>query len=139
MKFRFAFSIAVLAVCAGIAWSETSSKPINDLPNGYRTIRDWAKPPGGVPWAALDGTWTTPVVIATTQHLPMVALAAWQRAAWITCVMAVGEVSEVSEIPLSPHTFQGTVTARFYCYLHPTYGWQIRVTIVFLWGIMRFH
>jgi hypothetical protein len=33
-------------------------------------------PDGGVPWATLDGTWTTPVVIATTQHLPMVALAA---------------------------------------------------------------
>jgi DNA-binding beta-propeller fold protein YncE len=29
------------------------SVPVNDLPNPYRTVRDWGKPPGGAPWAAV--------------------------------------------------------------------------------------
>ena len=47
MKTALFLTLAVLA-CA-----ETVTQPPNDLPNGYRTIRDWAKPPGGVPWAAV--------------------------------------------------------------------------------------
>lgn len=34
---------------------QTDVKPINDLPNPYRTVRDWATPPGGAPWAAVTG------------------------------------------------------------------------------------
>jgi len=30
-----------------------SVKPKNDLPNPFHTVRNWAVPPGGVPWAAV--------------------------------------------------------------------------------------
>jgi sugar lactone lactonase YvrE len=60
MTFRSAFSVAILGVCAAIAWPETNTKAPNDLPNGYRTIRDWAKPPGGVPWAAVTAVEVAP-------------------------------------------------------------------------------
>jgi DNA-binding beta-propeller fold protein YncE len=33
--------------------AQTEVTPINDLPNPYRTVRDWGKPPGGAPWAAV--------------------------------------------------------------------------------------
>ena len=42
------------------AWPETGSQPANDLPNGYRTIRDWAQPPNGVPWAAVTAVEVAP-------------------------------------------------------------------------------
>src|SRR5436189_955633 len=32
---------------------QSDVKPINDLPNPYRTVRDWARPPNGAPWAAV--------------------------------------------------------------------------------------
>ena len=44
--------VAFLAF-AGISYSQTDSPPLNDLPNPYRTVRDWAQPPGGAPWAAV--------------------------------------------------------------------------------------
>src|SRR5262245_28746275 len=43
--------VAVLAFSA-ISYSQ-SDKPLNELPNPYRTVRDWAQPPGGAPWAAV--------------------------------------------------------------------------------------
>ena len=43
--------IAIFAF-AGIAYSQADA-PLNDLPNPYRTVRDWAQPPGGAPWAAV--------------------------------------------------------------------------------------
>ena len=39
----------LLLVFAAVACAQAP----NDLPNGYRTIRDWAHPPNGVPWAAV--------------------------------------------------------------------------------------
>ena len=39
---------------------QTGIKPINDLPNPYRTVRDWAKPPGGAPWAAVTAVEPAP-------------------------------------------------------------------------------
>jgi DNA-binding beta-propeller fold protein YncE len=34
--------------------------PINDLPNPYKTTRDWARPPGGAPWAAVTAVEAAP-------------------------------------------------------------------------------
>jgi sugar lactone lactonase YvrE len=53
---RLLFTLA--SVVAAIA--ATSDKPINDLPNGYRTVRDWGKPPNGVPWAAVTAVEVAP-------------------------------------------------------------------------------
>ena len=47
---------AMVLVCAasGILFgTQADIKPINELPNPYRTVRDWGKPPGGAPWAAV--------------------------------------------------------------------------------------
>jgi hypothetical protein len=43
----------LLLILAALAFAEISTPPPNDLPSGFRTIRDWAQPPGGVPWAAV--------------------------------------------------------------------------------------
>jgi len=42
-----------LLVVTGVSYAQTAPQPNNDLPNPYRTVRDWGKPPGGVPWAAV--------------------------------------------------------------------------------------
>jgi len=42
-------ALAIVAATGTLAWqahSDTEVQPINDLPNPYRTIRDWAQPPG---------------------------------------------------------------------------------------------
>src|SRR5678815_4613508 len=47
---------ALLMVAAGsvaISSQTTSVKPLNDLPNPFHTIRDWAAPPNSIPWAAV--------------------------------------------------------------------------------------
>ena len=49
-KLRIASALLLLV---GIGYAQTEPQPINDLPNPYRTVRDWAKPPGGAPWAAV--------------------------------------------------------------------------------------
>ena len=51
---------ACAAGFAGMAFAADAGKPINDLPNGYRTVRDWAKPPNGVPWAAVTAVEVAP-------------------------------------------------------------------------------
>jgi DNA-binding beta-propeller fold protein YncE len=43
----------VSALSAALFGAQAEVKPINDLPNPYRTVRDWGKPPGGSPWAAV--------------------------------------------------------------------------------------
>jgi sugar lactone lactonase YvrE len=43
------FAAGSVAICSQTA----AVKPLNDLPNPFRTVRDWAVPPGGVPWAAV--------------------------------------------------------------------------------------
>jgi len=47
--------VMLLATIAGasVRAQTNAQQPINDLPNPYRTVRDWGKPPGGVPWAAV--------------------------------------------------------------------------------------
>ncbi len=51
--------VILAAVLSGLASAQTDIKPINDLPNPYRTIRDWAKPPTGV-WAAVTAVEPAP-------------------------------------------------------------------------------
>ena len=43
------------AAATSLAFSPQSAvlSPVNDLPNPYRTSRDWGAPPGGAPWAAV--------------------------------------------------------------------------------------
>ncbi len=33
--------------------AQANLEPVNNLPNPYRTIRDWARPPNGAKWAAV--------------------------------------------------------------------------------------
>jgi sugar lactone lactonase YvrE len=53
------FVLALVAI-ASLAYAGNNAQPPNDLPNGYRTIRDWAQPPGGVPWAAVTAVEVAP-------------------------------------------------------------------------------
>ena len=43
----------LVALLFGTFLFQTDVKPLNDLPQPYRTTRDWGKPPGGAPWAAV--------------------------------------------------------------------------------------
>lgn len=58
---KLALIIGILvALSGGTSYSQTDVKPINDLPNPYRTVRDWASPPGGVKWAAVTAVEVAP-------------------------------------------------------------------------------
>ena len=50
----------LLAIAGTTAYAQADQKPLNDLPNPYRTVRDWGKPPGGVPWAAVTAVEVSP-------------------------------------------------------------------------------
>src|SRR5512143_3931753 len=50
----------LLATVASVVCAQPAPQPINDLPNPYRTVRDWAKPPGGIPWAAVTAVEVSP-------------------------------------------------------------------------------
>lgn len=46
---------AIVAVCyisAGMAYAQSNTQPVNDLPNPYNTIEGWAKMPEGRTWGA---------------------------------------------------------------------------------------
>src|SRR5579864_7748032 len=55
-----AIRVVLLTAAALAAYAQTNPQPINDLPNPYRTVRDWGKPPGGVPWAAVTAVEVSP-------------------------------------------------------------------------------
>ncbi len=42
------------------AYGAAATEPLNDLPNPYRTVRDWAHPPDGAPWAAVTAVEAAP-------------------------------------------------------------------------------
>jgi sugar lactone lactonase YvrE len=44
--------VAVLATSAGTAYTQSDGQPINDLPNPYQTVENWAKMPEGRTWGA---------------------------------------------------------------------------------------
>jgi len=43
---------AVFATSAGTAYTQSSVQPVNDLPNPYQTVENWAKMPEGRAWGA---------------------------------------------------------------------------------------
>lgn len=44
--------VAVLATSAGLAYTQSNVQPVNDLPNPYQTVENWAKMPEGRTWGA---------------------------------------------------------------------------------------
>jgi DNA-binding beta-propeller fold protein YncE len=51
---RSTFVLALAAfACIASAFAQTSSAPRNDLPQPYRTTRDWGELPAGMKWAAV--------------------------------------------------------------------------------------
>ena len=50
----------LISILSGIGPWQTEVKPINDLPNPYRTVRDWAQPAGGAKWAAVTAVEVAP-------------------------------------------------------------------------------
>ena len=60
MNVRLLVILAATALFPLAAYSENGAQPRNDLPNGYKTIRDWAQPPNGVPWAAVTAVEVAP-------------------------------------------------------------------------------
>ncbi|MBV8728837.1 MAG: 6-bladed beta-propeller [Acidobacteriia bacterium] len=52
--------VTAAAFLAATAFAENEIKPINDLPNPFRTVRDWAHPPNGTPWAAVTAVEVSP-------------------------------------------------------------------------------
>jgi sugar lactone lactonase YvrE len=52
--------IVALLFFTGIGYSQTDPQPINNLPNPYRTVRDWGHPPGNIPWAAVTAVEPAP-------------------------------------------------------------------------------
>jgi len=54
--------ILLAAFSAAVFAANTGDQPLNDLPDGgYKTtIRDWAHPPGGAPWAAVTAVEAAP-------------------------------------------------------------------------------
>jgi sugar lactone lactonase YvrE len=56
---RFTTLAAFSTLLGGVTWAQTDVQPINDLPNPYRTIRDWAKPPTEK-WAAVTAVEPAP-------------------------------------------------------------------------------
>ena len=56
-----ALALSAQAPTSPTATIQPTMKPTNELPNpGYRTVRDWGKPPNGAPWAAVTGVEVSP-------------------------------------------------------------------------------
>ena len=53
MQSIYRMALTLFAVSVAFSSQVWNLPPLNDLPNPYRTIRNWASPPGGVPWAAV--------------------------------------------------------------------------------------
>jgi sugar lactone lactonase YvrE len=60
MRFRIGLSITVVAALAGVAAAQPSTPPRNDLPQPYRTTRDWGELPKGVVWASVTAVEPSP-------------------------------------------------------------------------------
>ncbi len=52
MNARLLMTFAAIALLPRLTYAAIA-QPTNDLPNGYRTIRDWAQLPSGFEWAAV--------------------------------------------------------------------------------------
>jgi len=61
MSRRTCFAIAAaVASLTGVVLAQSSSAPRNDLPQPYKTTRDWGQLPPGVKWAAVTAVETAP-------------------------------------------------------------------------------
>src|SRR5258706_5773596 len=47
-----AVAVAVLALSADRAFTQSNGQPVNDAPNPYQTIEGWAKMPEGRTWGS---------------------------------------------------------------------------------------
>jgi sugar lactone lactonase YvrE len=52
--------VAAMGVFGAIGYSENEVQPLNNLPNPFRTVRDWGHPPNGAPWAAVTAVEVSP-------------------------------------------------------------------------------
>jgi sugar lactone lactonase YvrE len=52
--------LAAITGALAVDAAENEVAPINDLPNPYRTVRDWGHPPNGAPWAAVTAVEVSP-------------------------------------------------------------------------------
>src|SRR5262252_6957157 len=53
VRFTLASAIvAALAMSAGGAYTQDNAQPVNDLPNPYTTVENWAKMPEGRSWGS---------------------------------------------------------------------------------------
>ena len=50
----------VFLVAAVVAFAQSDAPPANDLPQPYRTVRDWAQLPAGLKWAAVTAVEPSP-------------------------------------------------------------------------------
>ena len=55
-----ALALAIAASAASAQAPDADVKPVNDLPNPYQTIRDWAKAPAGFVWGGTGGVGADP-------------------------------------------------------------------------------
>jgi sugar lactone lactonase YvrE len=55
-----AATVAMMAACAERGFAQASSAPRNDLPNPYRTVRNWAQLPDGRKWGSTSGASISP-------------------------------------------------------------------------------
>jgi sugar lactone lactonase YvrE len=46
--------VAVLAMSVGRVYTQSNVQPVNDVPNPYRTVENWAKMPEGRTWGSLS-------------------------------------------------------------------------------------
>ena len=49
-----------MVVALGSSYAQSDLLPMNELPNPYRTVRDWAQPPNGAKWAAVTAVEVAP-------------------------------------------------------------------------------
>ena len=52
--------VGVLVAATALLQAQTSSAPRNDLPQPYKTTRDWGQLPPGVKWAAVTAVEPAP-------------------------------------------------------------------------------
>src|SRR6185295_3270503 len=60
MRFTIFLAIGVLIASAGLAYTQSNVQPVNDLPNPYQTIENWAKLPEGRTWGATSAVEIAP-------------------------------------------------------------------------------
>lgn len=61
MKHSRLYSLLLSFGCLAAAiLAQPGSPPLNDLPNPYRTVRDWGQPPNGAKWAAVTAVEAAP-------------------------------------------------------------------------------